>query len=209
MTYPSGPKMDYVQEALSRLLEQYKRKPVFAALVTAFANLNQQVELATWEVILYCRLNTAEAAQLQQIGRVVGVEQGSLTDIAFRREIATAILIIKSQGTPTDIQKVAALTLPISTPFDYRDEKIASVRLSVNAPLLPADVAQAYRLLNVTRQGGVRLLLTTVGLGQTVDTTLTVRDHRTPGVSVPQALSDYHDTVPRGGGTLRGAIASS
>lgn len=205
---PVGPKLDYVAQALSRLLQQYKGKPVTAGILTAIENRLQELERAAWEVILFTLLPNAEGAQLAQIARIVGVETGTtLTDAQLRREIAVAILLLRDQGTPNEIEKIGALAFPDGVGFTYGDERIATIRITALAAMSYADATQVFRILSAARQGGVRLLFTYVReVGVDMDHTLTCKEYGL-GSTFTKGFHSYG--VADSNGYIRGMLSTS
>lgn len=161
MTEPAQ-KTDYDAQAVARVIEQYKRGPVITGLVRIFARRIAEREAATWEVILYRLMSNAEGAQLAALGRIVGADQNSLDDAAFRRLIAIRLLTIRSQGDPNTLEKIAALIIPTGIAWVYGEERDGTIRIHIDSVIAWADAVLAFSAINDARQGGVRFILTWV-----------------------------------------------
>jgi len=159
MPLPDGPKTNYENEARARLLYQFRNSTNFRAIVSVFARRLQRIEAATWEVITLRLFDNAQGYQLYMLGRLVGVFQGDLSTEAFKREIACAILLIRAQGDPDVIERVAELALPTDVQFLYVEHAIGTVEIRVLDPITTTDALQAFRLIKQARAGGVRLMV--------------------------------------------------
>lgn len=209
MTYPTGPKTNYVAEGLARLLTQYKDKPFLAGIIQSWENRLQEAENAVWEVVLYRLIDNAEGAQLTSIGKIVGAVQGNLTDAAFRRELQAAILLLRAKGDPNTIQMIANLVLPPGCVYQYVDEAIGTIRIVLETVESFADISQAYRLLTRSRQGGVRFMLEFISLDSGADTT-NIFTFRHYGSGAPyNAAHGFKHFGGTAEGRLRGVIATS
>jgi len=65
-------KIDYPVKAVKRLIQQYRDKPKFNALVELYANIAQEIEDTSFDLLLLRDVETAFGVQLDVIGRIVG-----------------------------------------------------------------------------------------------------------------------------------------
>lgn len=106
--------LDHVAQAQARLLTQYKDKPLFLGLVAALAGRAQVMEDALWQLLTQRSLTTAVGAQLDGIGKIVGLARaavpGGTDDTVYRLWLRAEILVNLSNGTIPDLDAIIALT---------------------------------------------------------------------------------------------------
>jgi hypothetical protein len=95
---------DHVQQALNRLLYQYKGKANIAALLTALVEPIQELEDAIFDVnsgrqFFNGSAYPASGAQLDGIGAIVGVARNGLEDAEYLVFIIGTIVVNNSDGT--------------------------------------------------------------------------------------------------------------
>lgn len=122
---------DHVETAPDKLLEQFKERPIFAALLRVFVAEFQKVEDAAWEVTTFRRIDSAEGDLLDRLGAIVVRPRGDLGDIDYRIAIRAQIRILKSTGRPEDLIAIALLSTPLGTDITYIDEYPAGLRIDV------------------------------------------------------------------------------
>lgn len=74
---------NHVQQALNRLLEQYRGLSNFAALITSLVTQIQDLENALYPLDQYRQLQFAYGAQLDGIGDIVGLKRNGLSDAEY------------------------------------------------------------------------------------------------------------------------------
>ena len=62
----------FSDESVARLIQIYRDKPKFIALITLYANIAQEIEDTVFDMLLLRDVETAVGAQLDVIGRIVG-----------------------------------------------------------------------------------------------------------------------------------------
>lgn len=102
---------DHVQQALARLLEQYKRKPNIAAFYTAFIQQIQDEEDAIFALDETRQLYNgttypAVGAQLDGIGEIVGIDRNGLSDAEYLIFILGKIATNFSDATPPTVESI-------------------------------------------------------------------------------------------------------
>jgi hypothetical protein len=90
----------HVQEALDRLLSQYKDKEKINGNIAAFAEQAQPLENAFYDCITLRNIDAAVGEQLDGIGRIVGKERGGRNDAKYRIALYGKIGQNVSEGTP-------------------------------------------------------------------------------------------------------------
>lgn len=102
---------EHIAEMLSRRLEQFRDKVRFSALLELLGVQVQEVEDAVYQILTDTVLETAEGAQLDGLGEIVGEERAGRDDATYRIAIRTRIAINLSEGT---IENIISLALAIS-----------------------------------------------------------------------------------------------
>jgi len=146
--------------AVRRFIEQFKSKPDLETLARIYLRQIQDLEDATFEVILERDLDNAVGVQLETIGKIVGQVRTTPDDDRYRTAIRARIAINLSDATAEDVIKVAKLLLDeFGESFTLRDEPPAQFRVTVHDPLQSADADLLHQLLDEADAGGVRLML--------------------------------------------------
>lgn len=100
--------LNHVERALALLPSQFAESTNLRALITAFAEIAQDIEDDTWACIEDRMLDTAEGAQLDQYGKVLGQPRDGLSDDDFRALLGIRILANRSNGQADVILRVVA-----------------------------------------------------------------------------------------------------
>lgn len=146
--------------AVRRFIEQFKNKPDLETLARIYLRQIQDLEDATFEVILERDLDNAVGVQLETIGKIVKQPRTTPDDDRYRTAIRARIAINLSDATAEDVIKVAKLLLDeFGESFTLRDEPPAQFRVTVHDPLQSADADLLHQLLDEADAGGVRLML--------------------------------------------------
>ena len=98
---------DHVAQALARLPEQDKNKPLIAALLTSIVTPAQNLEAALWQLLTQRFATTAIGSNLDAIGKLVGQARNGLADVDYRTYIAARISANRSMGLAEDLLRVA------------------------------------------------------------------------------------------------------
>lgn len=153
--------LDHEEQALGRLLEQYKGKPKLAGLIVDHAAQMQEVENALWGVYEDRLLGNAEGDQLDQIGTAVGQARGGLDDATYRLWISARIILNRSSGTLQQILAIAELVVndPAAT-LELREDFPAAFTLLVGGvAITPFTAAGLMTFMRLAKAGGVRAVL--------------------------------------------------
>ena len=65
----------YSEKSVNRLIQQYRDKPKFVALIGLYASIAQEIEDTVFDMLLLRDVETAVGAQLDVIGRIVGQDR--------------------------------------------------------------------------------------------------------------------------------------
>lgn len=99
---------DHVARTLALLPSQFRNASKVRALLTALCEVVQGIEDDTWACIEDRMLSTAEGAQLDQYGRVLGQPRDGLADEDYRALLGIRILANRSNGQADVILRVVA-----------------------------------------------------------------------------------------------------
>lgn len=202
--YTATQSTDQVARGLGRLLQQYRNKPEFAALVQSYLNRIQELEDAVWEVILYRLLPNAEGVQLDSLGAIVGRGRNNLSDSDYLLAIQAEIAINKSCGTPEDMITVAQFSLPTGDLFTYQEAYPAVALFTMLVPETAAIVTLLFQSLTRAKPGGVKLMLS--WLPFPVADTFTFSPYAAPVHSTTQGFGD--SSVMTAGGYFAGVYST-
>lgn len=108
---------NHVQQALDRLITQYKNRPGVQGLVGSLVYPWQEIEQTLSDLNTLRAVDTATGAQLDGLGSIVGIERGQLSDNDYRVRIKAKILINISEGEPEIIITAYSLLTGASVTF--------------------------------------------------------------------------------------------
>jgi hypothetical protein len=139
---------DHKSEADALILNQLKTSTALKAFIASFMTQVQELENTFFDLLLQRAIATAEGAQLDALGTIVGVERGGLTDSAYRDRLLTGVLVNTSSGTYSEI--AAIIGQLTASDFELREGVQAEFQLELvtNA----GDVAETTTLANFVRR---------------------------------------------------------
>lgn len=97
---------DVTEDALDRLVTQFKDKVRVEGLIAAFTDQLQDAEDVVGDFLDFRHVDTAQGAQLDVIGKLVGEKRKGRNDDLYRLWLRARIAINTSRGTPQDLIKV-------------------------------------------------------------------------------------------------------
>ena len=153
---------DHEELAVSRFLDQFKDSVKVKALAESYAAQIQDLEDATFEVILERVLDNAVGVQLTTIGAIVGQPRTTSNDDHYKMAIRARIAINVSESTPEDLILITILLLAIEEQsFKIVEEPPCQARIVVIDPINPtlADPYLMQDLLDGADPAASRLLL--------------------------------------------------
>lgn len=142
--------LDHAVRALALLPSEFDQAVQLRALITAFAEVAQVIEDDAWACIEDRMLDTAEGAQLDQYGRVLGQPRDGLSDDDFRALLGIRILANRSNGQADIILRVVAGLLDperLTNGVEYTRHGTAEYRVSWEAD----DATSADRLALIVK----------------------------------------------------------
>jgi hypothetical protein len=149
--------VDVTDTGTGHLISQYQNKPRFAAWLASYLDQVQELEDATWGVIIQRLIDNAEGVQLDTIGDIVGEPRKDRDDPTYRVFIAVRIMVNRSEGHASDLLDVLAI-LEATTPFLYYEPPPANMLIEFSAPTF-VDPAELLSILRDAKAGGVGLVL--------------------------------------------------
>lgn len=102
---------NHVEQALDRQTSQFKGKTNCEKMLTILIEPVQRFENVAWDVLTKRGLDTAEGAQLDQVGSIIGERRQGKVDEDYRRFLRAAIVAHKSNGTVEDLILVTTLII--------------------------------------------------------------------------------------------------
>ena len=107
----------HVDQALARLLEQYKSKPRIKSVISSICTPIQGIQTVTNELNTLRTINGSVGQQLDNLGTIVGIQRGELTDAQYRLWIKAKVLINISDGEPEIVIQAYTLLTEGSTTY--------------------------------------------------------------------------------------------
>lgn len=147
---------NHVQAALDRLITQYKNKPNFIAIITAFVTQHQILEDATFE--LYGRLDilNSEGAQLDGIGEIVGQDRLGFDDARYRILLLAKIGQNVSNGDPERIISIFKLLTGASF-VHYLNLRDGEIELATDGSIDETIINFVFDQVQKSVAAGVRI----------------------------------------------------
>ena len=184
-------KVDYVEQGLDRLLQQYKDKPKIAGIVTPWLVWFQKFEDICWEIITLRYIDTGEGVQLDTIGKILDAPRpGGMVDFDYKIRLKARAIVLRSDGTPPKIQKLLQLCCPL--PFTQEEFDVATLVITLHGIVAGVfDVNALFETLAESKMGGVRLELVYQTSGLDHDLRFAAFDPDDPDYLVDQFDADH------------------
>lgn len=164
---------EHAAEALALLLEQFQGKTNIEGLLKSVVWRVQELEDATWQVLLATDLDLAADAQLDGIGDIVGEARRGRSDVDYRAAIRVRIAINVSDGTAPEILTILEAFLGVAAGSGLLVMREPE-RMMLSLELLsgpPSSVSETMIVLRSVKPAGV-------GLEFIYDTTAGVNAYR-------------------------------
>ena len=153
------PVHDHVDTALALLVQQFQDKERIRSLLGALVSQVQGVEDTLWDLHIARRLARAAGAQLDGIGRIVGLRRGRLSEESYRTYLRAQIRLLRSHGTPEDLLAMVSLIVGPEVSVELDEYQIASVVLGLRGTLDDAVVDDVVALVGAAKPAGVRAIV--------------------------------------------------
>lgn len=142
-------------EALELLLSQFWSSEKLQWFIKAHTDQMQDLENAAVAVLSGRYLDNAAGVQLDNIGEIVDLARGNLTDAQYRARLKAKIRTNRSFGQGDDLLEIAGLVAPSAT-IALSDEPPAAVRLTAWG-LTSEETGALGALLVLAKAAGVRI----------------------------------------------------
>lgn len=194
------PTLTHEANGVDRLLERFKGRPNFEALLRIFLKRVQHFDDVVYELYTGVWLDNATGAQLDNLGDVVGEQRLGRSDTLFRLGVRARILINRSNGKVPELLKLARLLVGDSPDITYTPQPPAAFSLDIIG--VTSDPQTVHDLLDQMRGAGIRMDLT---YADDIEHAFTFAVDDTPDVlDTDKGFGD--DTDPTTGGHLAGVI---
>jgi len=149
------PKIDFEDEAIDRLLHQYKEAENLKSVVRTIAD-QCYYEVDTLETILSSEsLSTAIGEQLDGFGKILNLPRGSLSDSLYRTALYLKIYMVNSEGTIEDLVKIFG-SLMNSDHVEIHEYFPAAFSIQASVPVEP-DMETARTAVELCKAAGVEI----------------------------------------------------
>jgi hypothetical protein len=148
---------NHVEQALDRLLQQYKNSQKFKSILQSLINEIQIIENEFFKLKNERSLDAAVGYQLDLIGTIIGERRLDRTDEAYREALKSKILINISQGDVDTLIKISNL-LTNSDYCHYINLGNGHIQLSTTNTTLTQQQANNYiRVIQSASAAGCRV----------------------------------------------------
>jgi hypothetical protein len=100
---------NYVAEGIFRTRQKYKNLPRFNALLTIYLEPLQELEGVFFDILESRIVDSARKAQLDIIGRILGLGRGSWDDDTYRVYLRVQLRVLRSSGTAPELIAILRL----------------------------------------------------------------------------------------------------
>lgn len=147
-------------DALNRMTERLKGKPIATAFFRALARQIQDLEDAAWDVFIGRWIDSAVGVQLDAVGKYLNLARGSLDDDTYRLWLKARVKVNRSRGTPEDLIAIFHL-LSEDSVITYTPMYPAGFQLDLGDAVFDSSLHDALlSFIRAATDGGVRGMLT-------------------------------------------------
>lgn len=146
----------HLQDALDRLLEQYKGKTYMEGVISTFGQQAQLYEDAAFDLIEGQEVYQAVGIQLDLLGTIVDIPRNGLSDDAYRLLILGKIGVNSSDATADKVSQVLAVIMNAALSQE-QDLYPAGVGLSASGELPEELINLVWELVQASLGAGIRL----------------------------------------------------
>ena len=144
---------DIVSDAVARLTDDYRDKPVMRALAETLAERFAAEDEVELELYTQQWIDNAEGELLDAIGEIVGEPRLGRDDDKYRLHLRARVLINRSNGKISDTTKIAKLILNPEAVFLYVPEPPAAYVVRVTD--MTVDASDVVGILRQVTPAGV------------------------------------------------------
>jgi len=144
-------------EAETNRLAQYIRgKPNMEAILDALRVQAVELSAALTDLRLERLIATADGAQLDVLGEIVGAARESDTDEPYRLRLRAQVLVNRSSGCAEELYAIFNLIKPVAATMELEDWFPAAFNFRLyDAAITDAEAARFARVLRTARGGGI------------------------------------------------------
>ena len=147
---------DHEDQAVERLIEQYKNKPLIIGFIRAMAGQFQEMEQVNIDMFLNRFVDNAVGQQLDEFGTIVGLERQGFDDDFYKILLKFKIGQNVSSGEPERI--ISTMTLIAQAGIvHYQNLGNGNIGLGVDVELDPALVDFIFDNMQRVVMAGVRI----------------------------------------------------
>lgn len=151
--------IDRAEQALKLLVEQYRGSDRIQGLIRAVADRLTEVDEARVQTWTRRWLGTAEGAQLDGLGEILGATRQGRDDDEYRLRLQAQVTINTGSGTPEDLISGVSL-LTGANQVQVREKYPAAYELFINVTSLPADLRSLIATLSPAGVAATFLIVT-------------------------------------------------
>lgn len=150
-------KDNHVEEGLSKLISQFRKKPKILALTTVYIQQLQELEDALSDLLTETNLGNAVGIHLDNIGAIVGELRLGRSDSQYRIAISARILLNTSNGTIEDVIALAIASTEILLTIEITEYFPASFNARIVEVIDPlvVDTDAIAAIISSGKPGGV------------------------------------------------------
>lgn len=130
-------------------------------LLTIFLKPAQRLENTSIDMLTKRFVDTAEGAQLDVLGRLVGQPRGGLVDDTYRRYIRARVAANNSSGKREELINIARLVVNDASVITLHEEANATARLKVSLPQTSTTETVLVYFLTLAVGNGIRIIVET------------------------------------------------
>lgn len=143
MSWPVELIEDHADEALARLVSQYKGEINFAALINVFASRTQALEQPLYNLLTRRWIDDGEGQQLDELGLILGEPRAGKTDVEYRVALRNRAILNAASGEYDPIPLLASTLTEAAGFVSIEEDFPAKLIINMTGDL---DVDSAQRL---------------------------------------------------------------
>lgn len=147
---------DHEQEAVDRLIQQYKDKPNVVGFIRAMTRQTQEMEQVIIDMFLNRSINDSVGQQLDELGTIVGIERQGFDDDFYRILIRFKIGQNISRGEPERIISTMKLISEAGL-VHYQNLGSGNIGLGVDVDLDPTLIDFIFDNMQRVVMAGIRI----------------------------------------------------
>lgn len=157
---------NHEEQALARLVEQFKHKESIRKFFAPFVTQTQALEDASFQLFTLRNIDSSEGVNLDIIGKIVGERRQGVSDPIYRLRIRARIRANLSSGTVENIYSVFRALFgpspPVGLQYLWQDTFPAGFIITLaNIVIDPTELPVFVQFLKDSRGGGIEAHLVT------------------------------------------------